>query len=159
MVFVITGTAESVRNTVGRLLADDLGWEFVDGEDLRSPHLDAWSRNALLANVDVSFRVETLSAAIKCWLHQWRDVVVSCPALTEAGRKQLSQMSSLVKIVSLEASATDGSLLLDREGSVRVVGSEFPGGRRAKREPDREGLPVDLNWQVEEIIREMLSPK
>ena len=34
MVFVITGTAESDTNSVGRLLADDLGWEFVDGKNL-----------------------------------------------------------------------------------------------------------------------------
>jgi gluconokinase len=159
MIFVITGTAESGRNTVGKLLAEDLGWEFVDGENLRSPHLDAWNRNAFLANVDASFRIETLLAAIKYWLYQWQDVVVSCPALAEAGRKQLSQISSLVKIVCLETSPTGASSLLDREGPVRVVGSELPDGRGAKREPDWEGLPVDLNRQVEEIIREMVSAK
>ena len=37
MVFIITEAAESGRNTVGRLLAEALGWEFVDAENLHPP--------------------------------------------------------------------------------------------------------------------------
>ena len=42
MVFIITGTAESGRNAVGRLLAEALGWEYIDAENLRpSGNLEA----------------------------------------------------------------------------------------------------------------------
>jgi len=37
MVFIITGAAESFRNTVARLLAESLGWEFVDAASLVFP--------------------------------------------------------------------------------------------------------------------------
>jgi gluconate kinase len=158
MVFIITGTAESDTSTVGRLLADDLGWEFVDGGNLHPPDLDAPNRNAFPANPDLSFRIETLSAAISCWIYKWQDVVVSCPALTETDRRQLSQISSLVKIVCLEAShAAGGSPWLDRKRPYHVVGCQFPDGGRAKREPGQEVLTVDPSRQVKEIIREMVS--
>lgn len=160
MVFVVTGTTESDRNTVGRLLADDLGWEFVDGEDLHYPDLDERNRNASLGNADPSFRMkmETLSTAINHWIYKWRDVVVSCPILTETDRRRLSEISSLVKIVCLEAShALSGSPLLDRNRPIHVVGSESPDGGDAKDEPGQEVLTIDLSRQVEEIIREMVS--
>ena len=156
MVFIITEAAESGRNTVGRLLAEALGWEFVDAENLHPPgSLDAPRCSSSLVN-DPTLRMETLSAAITFWIHEWRDVVVSCPMLTDTDRRQLSRMSSLVKIVSLEASqATGRSPVHDR--SVCVVSSEFPGGRHAARQPGQDVLTVDSCGQVEEIIAEITA--
>ena len=155
MVFIITGTAESDRNTVGRLLADDLGWEFVDGVNLHPPDLDGRNRNASLAN---SLRTETLWAAINYWIYKWQDVVVSCPILTETDRRQLSEISSLVKIVCLEASDANGvSPLLHRDRPAHVAGSGLPDGGRATHALGQEVLGVDLSRQVEEIIREIVS--
>lgn len=103
VVFIISGAAESDRNTVGRLVAESLGWEFVDAENLRPP-LNAEVRGCSTprANADPTFFEDTLSTAAKSWIYEWRDVVLSCPVLTEGERKQLSRMSSLVKIVCLE---------------------------------------------------------
>ena len=157
MVFVVTGTSESDRNTVGRLLAQDLGWEFVDAENLHPPsNLDARNCNASLANADPSLRIETLAAAINFWIYEWRDVVISCPMLTERDRSRLSEMSSLVKIVCLEAShATGRTPSLDR--LVRAVSSEYPDGWPATRESEQEALPADSVGQVDEIIAEIVS--
>ena len=157
MVLIITGAAELGRNTVGRLLAEALGWEFVDAENLHPPaNLDARRCSTLLANADPTLRIETLSAAINFWIYEWRDVVVSCPMLTERDRRQLSKMSSLVKIVCLEASAATGRTpVLDRSG--RVVRSEFAAGWQAAREPGQDVLMVDSSRQVEEIIAEIMA--
>ena len=147
MVFVITGTAESARNTVGRLLAEALGWEFVFAETLHRPaHPGARRCSPSLADTDPTFHIETLSAAIHSWIYEWRDVVVSCPMLTERDRRQLSAMHSLVKIVCLEAN-----------DAIRVVSSEFPDGWSATGEPGQEVLRVDSSRQVEEIIAEITA--
>ena len=155
MVFIITGAAESDRKTVGRLLAEALGWEFVDAENLHPPaDLDARRCSTSLANADPTLRVETLAAAIHFWIYGWRDVVVSCPVLTERARRQLSKVSSLVRIVCLEGShATGRTPVLDQ--SIRVVTSEFPAGWYAAREPGQDVLTVDSSRQVEEIIAEI----
>ncbi len=134
MVFVITGTAESDRNIVGRLLADDLGWEFVDARNLPpSANFEARNRNPSPANADPSLRIETLLAAISFWIYEWRDVVLSCPTLTEKDRRQLSAMSSLVKILCVEASHATG------------------------RTSDKEALRTDSSGQVETLIAEIVS--
>jgi gluconokinase len=155
MVFVITGAAESDRNTVGKLLAEALGWEFVDAENLHPcGDLDARRSSISLSNADPTSRVETLSIAISFWIYEWRDVVVSCRMLTERDRRQLSRMSGLIKIVYLEASQATGRSSV-RDQSIRVVTSEFSAEWHAAREPGHEVLTVDSSRQVEEIVKEI----
>lgn len=143
MVFIITGDAEADGRSVGMLLAQDLGWEFVDAKNL-SPHTNLDARNySSLANGDPAARIGTLSAAINFWIYEWRDVVVAYPMLTENDRRELSEMSSLVKLVCLEAS--------------RATGRPSFHNRHASPEPAQKMLTVDSSRQVEEIISEIVS--
>jgi len=153
MVLVITGTAESNRNTMSRLLANDLGWKFVDAGNLDlSANLDARDRDG---RPDPALRIQTLSAAVNSWIFEWQDVVVSCPVLTETDRRQLCAMSSLVKIVCLAACRAPGcTSFLD--GSVRGISSEHLDEWHVP-EPSQEVLTVDSSGQVEEIITEVVS--
>ena len=157
MVFLIAGTAESGRNTLGRLLAEALGWEYIDAENLRPPgNLEAQRRSASLANADPTLRAGTLSAAIDIWIYEWRDVVVSCPVLTEGERRQMSGMSSLVKIVCLEDfHATGRNRFLD--GSVGVASFPLPAGSSAGSTPERSVFALDSSRQMEDILAEMTS--
>ncbi len=156
MVFIITGAAKSDRTTVSRLLAEALGWEFVDAENLRSSgNLDAPRRSTSPGNGGPTLRVETLSAAIHFWIYEWRDVVVSCPQLTDKDRRDLSQISSLVKIVSLEQfHATDRTSIPDRSA---FVSSPFHAGWHAARDCERDVLTLDSSRRVEETIAEMTA--
>ena len=157
MVFIIAGTAESGRNTVGRLLAEALGWEYIDAENLRpSGNLEAHRGSASLANADPTLPTGTLSAAINIWIYEWRDVVVSCPMLTEGERRQMSRMSSLVKIVCLEDFHTTGrTRFLD--GSVGVASFPLPAASHAGKTPERRVFTLDSSRQMEDIIAEMTS--
>jgi len=154
VVFIIAGAAESARHTVGRLLAEALGWEFVDAEKLRPPgNLDACRSSILLANDDRTL-FKTLSAAINFWIYEWRDVVASCPALTEGDRRQLSRMSSLVKIVCLEEyHATSRTPVLDQPVDASF---QLAAGWQAARQPG-DVLTLDSSRRVEEIVAEMTA--
>jgi len=157
MVFIITGAAESDRNTVGRFLAEALGWEFTDAENLHPPvNLEARRCGTAPANDDPTSCLEALSAAINFWIYGWRDVVVSCPVLTERERRQLSKMSSLVRIVCLEVSHAAGRTPA-LEQSVRVASSEFSAGQHAAREGGEDVLTVDSSRQREEIVAEITA--
>ena len=143
MVFIITGAAESFRNAVARLLAESLGWEFVDAASLSLPsYLDRPRCCDTLT--DPTLRIESLSAAICLWIYEWRDVVVSCPPLTERDRRQLSKMSSLVKIVCLEGSHATGR-------------SALPAAWRVSNGLNEDVLTVDSSRNVEEIIADMTA--
>ncbi len=157
MVFIITGTAESDRNTVGRLLAEALGWEYIAAESLRpSGSLEAHQCSASLANADSTLRTGTLSAAINIWIYEWRDVVVSTPVLTEEERRQLSRMSSLVKLVCLENFyATGRHRCLNRsEGVARF---QLSADSNAESTAEPSVFTLDSSRQVEDIIAEMTS--
>jgi len=169
MVFIITGAAEADANTVARLLAEAWGWELIDAEHLH-PHPqdrpDARRCATSLANTDPTPRIESLWAAIHLWIYEWRDVVVSCPMLSERDRKQLSKVSSLVKIVCLEAphaasctSFPDRPVRLVHPENARSENarSEFPAGWRPAHKPVQDALMVDSSRQVEEIIAEITS--
>jgi gluconokinase len=157
MVLIITGASESDRNTVGSLLAEALGWEFVDADHLRAPgSLDVRKCGRSLANADPAWRTETLSAAINFWIYEWRDAVVSCPMLTEKDRRQLSEISSLVRIVCLKVPHDTGrSALRDRHAP--FMSTEPTPGKHAGLQPRENVLTVNSSQRTEEIIAEMVS--
>lgn len=157
MVFIIAGTPESDRNTVSRLLAETLAWECVDAENLRAQgDVDAARGSTSRAHLDRTSRTEALSAAINLWIYEWRDVVVSCPVLTEEERRQLSRMSSLVKVVCLEEfHATGRARVSDRSAGIAIAQS--PSGSHASRDPDKDVSTLDGSRSVEEIIAELTA--
>ncbi|MFY9912785.1 MAG: hypothetical protein WCF22_14495 [Candidatus Sulfotelmatobacter sp.] len=156
MVFIVTGTAESGRNTVGRLLSEELGWEFLEAQNLHADYnVDARRSSSSLADADPSLPLETLVAAINTWIYEWRDVVLSCPMLTENERSQLSKMSSLVKIVCLEQLPGSSRTRL-YERSSEVANSEFCAESHARCDP-KDALTVDSSQQLEEIIAEITA--
>ncbi len=156
MVFIITGAAESSRNMVCRLLAEALGWEFVEAENLYGSGDVERKCSSSLANHEPSLRIESISRAINIWIYEWRDVVVSCPMLTQGDRRQLSKLSSLVKIVCLEEFyATDRTRVSDL--SVGVATSASPVGSNASRDPKEDLFTISLSRPVEEIIAELTA--
>jgi len=154
VVFIITGATDSVRDTVGRHFADALGWEFVKAENLRpAGSLDENRYGASQINADPSWRIGALSAAIDIWIYEWRDVVVACPMLTEADRQRLGQISSLVKIVCLEASLVTGrTSTVDQSASVAGSQSQL---RWHGSQVRPYALTVDISRQVDEIVAEI----
>jgi hypothetical protein len=153
VVFIIVGASESGRDTVSRLLAETLGWEFVDAENLRAPgNVDAGRGSTSRAYADRTWGIEPLSAAINLWIYEWLDVVVSCPALTEGERRQLSRMSSLVKVVCLEEfRATGRAHASDGSAGIAISGSHAP------RDPDKDVSILDGARPVEKIIAELTA--
>lgn len=157
MVFIIAGATASDRNTVSKLLAETLGWEFVDAEKLRSSgNLNAPRPSTSADNAGPTLRVETLSAAIHFWVYEWRDVVVSCPKLTDKDRRELSQTSSLVRIVCLEEfHAAKRTGIPDR--SAAFVSSPIHARWDAGCDCERDVLTLDSSRRVEETIAQMTA--
>ena len=157
MVFIIAGATGSGRNTVSKLLAETLGWEFVDAEKLGSSgNLDAPRPSTSLDDAGPTSRLETLSAAIHFWIYEWRDVVVSCAQLTDQDRRELTQISSLVRIVCFEEfHATDRTGIPDR--SAAFASSPLHAGWDKGCDCERDVLTLDPSRRVEETIAEMTA--
>ena len=102
------GVAGSGKSTVGRLLAERLGWPFLDGDDFHPPE-----------NVEKMRQGIPLSDADRLpWLEHLRELVsrsgsavVACSALKESYREILSGGDPRVRFIYLRA---DPALLAAR---------------------------------------------
>ncbi|MFZ3262695.1 MAG: hypothetical protein WA172_01720 [Terriglobales bacterium] len=151
MIIVVVGEIGSGIDGVGRLLAESLGWEFTDVESLDCA---AQAGNPVTSAERASL-LEKLSAAIDSSTCQWRDLIVSCPALTDKDQRQLRHNHPSVKFVYLKApNRTDDSFPSDR--AVDFVDSEVP-VRRCVVENDSSVLSVDSSQGVEQILGAVLS--
>jgi gluconokinase/shikimate kinase len=90
LVIVVMGIAGSGKSTVGRRLAERLGWDFLDADDLHPPHNVAkMAAGQPLTDED---RLPWL-AAVAQWIAQRladrRPAVVACSALKRVYRERI----------------------------------------------------------------------
>lgn len=88
-IVIVMGVSGSGKSTVGRLLADRLGWRFQEGDDLHPPANIEKMKSGL--PLDDEDRKSWL-AAIERWLDDARGgAVITCSALRRAYREQLTR--------------------------------------------------------------------
>jgi gluconate kinase len=140
MVIVVMGEVGSGGESMGRLLAESLGWEFADMESLDC----AAQMRSGLPDTGRMPQIEVLSAAVDSSTCEWRDLIISCPALKEKDQWQLRRNHPLVKFVSLRApDSVDQSLV--------------PAQASAAHEKNDSILAVDTSQGAERIIGAVLS--
>lgn len=105
MIVLIMGVSASGKTTIGRRLADALQWRFVDADWFHSPsNIRKMSRGTPLSDDDREPWLRALRQAIDTWIHEERNVVLACSALTDASRHILIPDSRAVKLVYLKGS-------------------------------------------------------
>ncbi|NGZ95727.1 MAG: gluconate kinase [Nitrospira sp. WS110] len=107
-VIILMGAAGAGKSTVGRQLAKELGWRFVDGDDFHpEDNLDKISRNLPLTDDDRGPWLERLGAAITEWVTTGTRVVLASSLLKSAYRAiVLGQHHQSVRIAYLKADRT-----------------------------------------------------
>ena len=89
------------KTTVGRLLAEELGWQFADGDDFHpAANVEKISRGIPLDDEDRAPWLAGMQNAIVEWNAQKRNVVLACSALKRKYRDRLS--ADGVRFVYLE---------------------------------------------------------
>jgi gluconokinase len=90
MVVILMGVTGSGKTTVGRMLADRLEWEFVDGDDFHSPaNKLKMSRGIPLTDADRGPWLDELRKVVLEWLQRGSNGVLACSALKRSYREQL----------------------------------------------------------------------
>jgi gluconokinase len=90
---------------VGRLLADQLGWEFADADDFHPPsNVEKIRHGIALTDDDRRPWLHALREAITRWISEGRNVVLACSALKRAYRRELD-VGPEVRFVYLKGSA------------------------------------------------------
>jgi gluconokinase len=102
MIIVLMGVTGSGKTTVGRLLAADLGWTYVDADDFHSePNIEKMKGGIPLSDADRKPWLESLRELVRDRLSRSEDAVLSCSAL-KASYREFLLLDESVKLVYLE---------------------------------------------------------
>jgi gluconokinase len=102
---VVGGVSGSGKTTVGRALADRLGWSYVEADDHHSPENKAkMARGEPLDDADRAPWLASLRRALEDRLERGDPVVMTCSALKRSYRDTLTDGLDDVAVVLLHAS-------------------------------------------------------
>lgn len=106
LVILIMGVAGSGKTTIGQLLANSLGWQFVDADRFHSlTNIDKMSRGIALTDADRLPWLQAIQAAIADWLRTQMPTVLACSALKSEYRHFLTAQPDQVKWVYLKGTS------------------------------------------------------
>lgn len=156
-VLVVMGVSGSGKSTVARLLADRLGWEFGEGDDL---HPEANVRKMADGSPLTDEDRRPWLAAVRVWIEQrtvdGRPGVITCSALKRSYRDVL-RGPDVVFVLLQGSPALLQSRMSHRSGHFmptslldsQLATLEVPG-------PDERSVTVDIDGTPAQIVDEIL---
>ena len=162
MVLVIMGVSGSGKTTVGRLLAERLGWHYQEGDALHPPeNVAKMSSGTPLTDADRIPWLHKIAECIDAWRRSGESGVGTCSALKRAYRDIIIGDRPDVGLVHLKGSrALIGQRLAARKGHfmpAALLDNQFA----TLQEPAAEerAITVDVGEApaaiVDEIVRRM----
>jgi gluconokinase len=157
MVVIVMGVTGAGKTTVGRALAEALGWEFHDGDEL---HSEASKRKMHLGiALDDADRAPWLAALrklIESMVSEGRNGVVACSALKQSYRDEIVVDPNSVKVVYLKGSKElIAERLRNRAG--HFMNPDLLQSQIDTLEEPRDAVVVDISGAPEAIVSEIKS--
>ncbi len=152
MIIILMGVSGSGKTTIGRLLAQDLGWPFYDGDDFHlQANIDKMRQGIPLTDDDRDSWLAALRHQIDTLIDDGQSAVLACSALKQAYRERLRGDRAKVHFIYLQGdSALIRQRLQKRQGhfmKADLLTNQFD----TLEEP--EGVPaVDIAQAPEAIV-------
>ncbi len=157
MVLILMGPMGCGKTTIGKMLAEKLGWSFYDGDDFHpQENVEKMRAGMALTDEDRKVWLETLHANIELWLRDKKSSVLACSALKRTYRELLGVNQDTVKTVFLKGSY---ELLRTRieERHHRYMNKNLLRSQLDTLEEPQDGLTVDISPTPEIIVRNILD--
>lgn len=103
MIIILMGVSGSGKTTIGRLLAQDLGWPFYDGDDFHpQANVDKMRQGIPLTDDDRDSWLTALRRQIDTLIDNRQSAVLACSALKQAYHDRLGNGQPEVRFVYLK---------------------------------------------------------
>ena len=157
MIIVIFGVSGAGKTTVGKLLARELGWHFLEADDFHpAANIEKMRSGRRLTDEDRWPWLERLGEEITRLVAAGKNAVVACSALKRAYRDRL-RVSDEVKFVFLRGDYSFiENQLRSRHGhfmNPELLQSQFDD--LEEPELDEDVLTIDLGRTPQEIVEEI----
>jgi gluconokinase len=159
MVVVIFGVAGVGKTTVGKLIAEDSGWKFLDADDLHpAANIEKMRSGVPLTDDDRKPWLERVRQLIERCLATNENAVLACSALKRKYRKKL-QAGPEVKFVFLRADRERVTKQLKNRRGHYFGPSLLDAQFADLEEPDatEDVVTVDLHGEPRDVANEIAS--
>jgi gluconokinase len=151
MIVIVMGVVGAGKTTIGRLLAEQLRWNFADADDYHpAANVEKIRRGIALDDDDRRPWLERLRAAITQWIAEGRNVVLACSALKRSYRQELD-VGSEVRFVYLKGDASlIAKRLRAREG--HFAGEQILASQFADLEEPEGAVIAEIDATPQQIV-------
>jgi gluconokinase len=163
MIVILMGVSGSGKTTIGKRLAEGLGWVFFEGDDFHpQANITKMAKGIPLSDMDRQPWLNALRKLISQLIHEEESAVITCSALKAAYRQFLKQGNKEVCFVYLKG---DYELIEKRleQRSDHYMKAGLLSSQFADLQEPEGVMTVDIGEDPEEIVRsiqeELLRPK
>ncbi len=160
MIVVVMGVSGAGKTTVGRMLADALGAEFLEGDAFHPPkNVEKMRAGIPLADADRLPWLQAIAAALDSRIGQARDVVIACSALRRAYRRILAGARHDTHFVYLKGPETLVAHRLSARHGHYMPPSLLPSQFATLEEPqpDERALVLDISQPPDGLVAQALA--
>ena len=157
MIVIVFGVSGAGKTTIGKLLAEELGWRFYEADDFHPrANIEKMRSGHPLTDEDRWPWLERLREQITRSITAKDNAVLACSALKRAYRERLG-VSDDVKFVFLRGDyALIERQLRSRRGhfmNPALLQSQF--ADLEEPEPDEDAITIDLRRSPQELVEEI----
>ena len=152
MVILVMGISGIGKTTIGKALAEELGWTFLDADDDHSDAAKAkMSHGEGLTDADRWPWLERVRADVQHHIDRDENIVLACSALKHSYRKFLRDVSTRVVVVQLTAPVEIvAERLRHRHG--HFAGVSLLGSQVHDLEPSHDAVKIDASGSVPDVV-------
>jgi gluconokinase len=152
VVVILMGVAAAGKTTIGRALAGELGWRFIDGDDWHTPAaVEKMRGGGALTDADRAPWLAALHGLIAAALDRRQHLVLTCSALHERYRVALRGALASVRFVYLKADEATLRRRLE-ERAAHFAGPALLASQLAELEEPADALAIDATLPPERIL-------
>jgi gluconokinase len=155
MVILVMGVTGAGKTTVGKLLAERLGWQSLDADDFHPPeNIEKMRHGIALTDADREPWLAAIHKALLDCTAKNQNVVLACSALKQKYREKLAAGLDM-RICYLKGSFEEISSHIEHRTG-HFAGEAILAGQFADLEEPDDAIVLDANATPEENVREAL---